>query len=205
MKISVEAMKKFLILFLLIYSVVHVISVKSVISVGIAQIIRNFYARNYERFDFIIYKSDTTRLNDIVNDILKVKDMTPCKVSVVGKKEKRVELFNSAILMFDSFKHYAEFHKTVQFKNEYRKVFHNLVYIDESFDERHFEQMERSDAFAFDNFVYQDQKNSASLVTFMTYQLQPLAAGYNKHFSKVESKMEEIKVFRGKISKFQRM
>lgn len=52
------------------YSVPQIFCVKSFISIALSQIIRDFYGKNSENFDFILFGSETRKLKDLVRDVV---------------------------------------------------------------------------------------------------------------------------------------
>lgn len=97
---------------------------------AVTQIIRDFYSVKSDRFDLILCGGDKHILHDIVRDFGKFENGNFPPFGVIHLRQDGIIKINqSAILMFDSFDSYQDFHKRVELNSEYPKKFNLLVYV----------------------------------------------------------------------------
>jgi hypothetical protein len=92
-------------------------------------IIRDFYVKNSENFDFIIHGSRTKGLLKVVGDVAKLTE-TPSIIQVVDEKSP-VKVDRSAIFLFGTYESYNKFHDRLALSNKYPKEVYFFVYIAE--------------------------------------------------------------------------
>lgn len=100
------------------------------VPLAISEIIRDFYLAQSETFDFVIYGSETRNSNAMVDEIIKATPETlPYNVIKVSNNEISCKVNRSAILIFETFLDFIDFHERADLNNEFPKQFHFLVYI----------------------------------------------------------------------------
>lgn len=125
-------MTRLLRLFILLYSVTQSLCNKSFIPIAVSQIIRDFYLKNSENFDFILIGAESRKLKDLVNDVVNVTSgVSPYKLIVMERNGKRIELRQSAIMFFDNVDSYNEFHSRATLMNNSPRKFDFLIYIND--------------------------------------------------------------------------
>lgn len=122
-------MKKLLI-FILVYGFDLVFAENSA-TLPLSRIISEFYVNKSVEFDFFVQDSKAGYLNDILNDILKVKADVPQKIIKFSGNENGMEINRSAVLLFIDVAGYIEFHKRFMLNNQYlySKSFYFTIFI----------------------------------------------------------------------------
>jgi hypothetical protein len=157
-----------LILFLSIF-----FSIQTFVPYAIREIIRDFYVNQSENFDFIIYGADTVKLGQLVTDIVKVKsgDAFAYKLIQVHEGKEEVWVYRSAILLFDTFNSYQDFHARAHLASDFN--FKLLVYIIEFeySSEELYPAPRNLRMFSIETFMTQNfRRNSLNLTTFLKFQ-----------------------------------
>lgn len=105
-------------------------SSSKLVSSAISKIIRDFYLSQAEEFDFITFGSDTRISSKLIDDTIKATpDILPYNVIKVSEDEISCKIKQSAILIFDTFNGFIDFHARVILDNDFPRKFHFLVYI----------------------------------------------------------------------------
>lgn len=125
-------MKKFGI-FLLNLLMINSIVAQPSVAFAIRDVICNFWANRSENFDFIIYHSQSEKLNFLLNDILKQNVNSNCKFSYkilkVKENQPKVQIYQSAIFLFDTLQSYHDFHEKAVLLGKYPRKLNFLVHI----------------------------------------------------------------------------
>jgi hypothetical protein len=161
-------MKKFFWFFLFSGFVLQSFCEKSLASLAISQIIRDFFVKNSDNFDFIIYGSRTKELLKIVGDVVKLTETLSTVIQVKNGKSK-IKVDRSSVMMFDTYKSYQDFHERAVLYETYPREFHFLVYIAEEETENLTKNVELNSYFLFVESFLVGRRNF-SLKTFVTYQ-----------------------------------
>lgn len=129
--------------------------------------------------DLLVGGPQTSEINDIVDDILKInigRDF-PLKVVSVRDTKVKIQVNRSAFLMFDSLELYRSFHQRIYLKHDYPSQFHFLVYV-KDIKESQAEKLLLSKNFTEDPKIIQyqsflvhgDKGNTLKVLTFSMFQ-----------------------------------
>lgn len=149
------------------------------ISLAINQIFRDFYLSQNIRFDVFIYRNETNDVNEIVNGFVNAKpgEILPFKIFCVRDENAVINISQSAILMFDSFRSYQNFSLRTFLNNSYPIDFNFLVYI-RDFDVKQAKNLilakkldQEPSIFQFSNFLLHNfSEKTLNLLTFSMFQ-----------------------------------
>lgn len=94
------------------------------------QLIRDFYVKRSENFDFLIYGPSTRNISDLVNDLARRINF-PVKIIHHTSTHTNNAISQSAVLFFKSTEIYNASLSKISFVNQSPKEFHFLVYIED--------------------------------------------------------------------------
>lgn len=173
-------MKRLFGLFLLLYSVTRILCSRNTVAIAVSQVIRDFYVKNSEDFDLFVFGSETEKFKNLVNDVVKVtKGLSPCKMIEVKHDEGRIDVRQSAIILFDNVTSYTEFHSRVDLISTSPRKFNFLVYIDD-WPILQLDNLEKQNILVFsqESFIF-NSNGSISLWTYSRFH-QPDCKQYKK-------------------------
>lgn len=150
---------------------------RSLIPHAVSQIIRDFYFASSERFDIFVYESTKETLSGkILNRIVKIISSDgnfPFKLMKVREDEDKIQISQSAVLIFDTCKAYQDFHVRAELNNVYPKEFYFLIYVHDTINvaEKCFPSADPSRMLRFEIFLnVEGEKDAFTLTTLITMQ-----------------------------------
>ena len=169
-------MKFFILFILFILSFeTNILKAKDVLESGVFEIIEKYYQNKNEGFDIVIVGSETQKLLEIVNNFA-AKIIVPFEIKTLKKSENQQKIIKSAIILIDTLASYHNLYHYTVLGNSYPRNFYFIIFIDE------FYQIEdvitindtknpfRTTIFSQASFLKQDNINSLTLTTFLTFQ-----------------------------------
>lgn len=164
-------MWSFYLFLLLNFFVLQVLSFRGLIPLATSEYIREFFVKNSERFDFIIYDSNDESFNEIANEIVKLSSGNdfPFELIRMTASGKVFEILRSAVLLFDTFESYLDFHLRTHLYNDYQRDFHFLVYV-HNLEDKTAITNERFYLLHYEMFLDHRHSDDLRLTSFVTLQ-----------------------------------
>lgn len=145
----------------------------SIVSEAINLIVKKDFVKQFGHYEVIIHGENSLILGDIADGILKEAGQ-PMKLIRAPDNDENIEIRNSAVFLFDTWRAYKNFHKRLRTSNRFPKKFSFLVFVDE-IDEQQEEQLKafeplRFSVLSYETFVKKSSNGSVSLYNLETFQ-----------------------------------
>lgn len=179
------------------------------VQLAISKIIRDFYLTQSEAFDFVIYGNAPRKSNELVDDIIKATpEILPYHVIKVTDDDLSCEIRQSAILIFETYNAFIDFHTRAVLNNEFPRKFHFLVYIWEHGKTQAISSISSTPPaiFHFESFlIHATDENVLRLLSYEAFQ-QPHCREWEEveinRFSKASETWESKSFFLDKFKNF---
>jgi hypothetical protein len=171
-------------------------SVNGLVIPALRELVRDYFSKRLESFDFVIYGRKPEHFLEIVNEVAKVSEV-PVNVFKIKNLTKNFTFNQSAIILFDTYSSCRDFHHIVLFGIEFRKNLTFISYIEDADrDSNRFVQhiefrLEILEILQFENFlVFNSSSKALVLYTFSFYHqpncLAPHFTLINRFFKKIK-------------------
>lgn len=154
---------KFTLLFVLACCFAQQVFSRNYVAIAASQLVKKVFVERSELFDIYIGGNKTQKLNEIATKIMKMNE-SPVKLFHVDSVENRL-VNRSAVLLFDTFVSYQDFHQEVEVGDEFTTKFNFLVIVTEDLDIFSFTNMMTVQ----ETFLVESDKTVA-LTTHITFQ-----------------------------------
>lgn len=180
------------------------LGIQSVISSATSEIIREYFVKKPERFDFFISESNNVVFKKIVDEVVTLSSHNdfPFTLTRFNESGKVFEINRSSVLLFDTLTSYQDFHARAIHNGKYPKEVHFLVYIYGYEGENVYDS---NAIFRSESFLDHRPPNALRLTTYVIFQ-QPNCREWNEkevnRFSSQTKRREWLEYFLEKFYQF---
>lgn len=156
----------------------------NLVALALSQVVHDYYLANSVQFDCMTYGESLEKVNEIVGSVLRLSEGN-CVLKAINTDEakEKIKIDKAAIVLFDSFNSYLNFHRQISLRNKSQRRLHILIYVADSrnyTDESFYSVVSGPfSIFHFESFVRFDDDFSLSLVRYEIMK-QPKCREWNR-------------------------